>query len=97
MKARPRMEKRRKELQRQERKQRKAERREQRKAERTDPSDAAPGEDPDLVGIVAGPQPLPAEFGIIDDDATEEAATDGAEAATEDAAPANAAADKSES
>ena len=80
MKARPSMEKRRKEMQRQERKQRKAERREQRKAERAERQDAAPGEDPDLAGIVAGPQPLPEEFGLDepaaadDNDAREEQA-----------------------
>ena len=59
MKPRPSMEKRRKERDRQDRKQRKAERREERKVERTERMAAAPGEDPDLVGIVAGPQPPP--------------------------------------
>lgn len=71
MKARPSIEKRRKEIARQEKKQRKAERREQRKAERADKSDTAPaGVDPDLVGIVAGPQPPPVEAQLPEDAAT---------------------------
>jgi len=62
MKARPSVEKRRKELARQDRKQEKAERRKHRKEERESRPDAEPGEDPDLAGIVAGPQPLQPEF-----------------------------------
>ena len=71
MKARPSMEKRRKEMQRQERKQRKAERREQRKAERGDRPENETDEDPDLAGIVAGPQPLPREVMLPEDEPAE--------------------------
>ena len=37
----------------------KAERREQRKLERSSRAPVAPGEDPDIAGIVPGPQPPP--------------------------------------
>ncbi|MBK7583511.1 MAG: hypothetical protein IPI67_25380 [Myxococcales bacterium] len=58
----PSVKKRQKELARQERQRDKAERREQRKSEKEDQKPAVdPGEDPDLAGIVPGPQPLPAE------------------------------------
>jgi hypothetical protein len=52
--------KRQKELARRDRQQIKDRRREQRRLESVDRRQrAAPGEDPDLVGIVAGPQPVP--------------------------------------
>jgi hypothetical protein len=60
------MEKRRKERQRQERQDMKAERRKQRMEERAERRQAATGEDPDLIGIVAGPQPPPA-LRMLDD------------------------------
>jgi hypothetical protein len=44
----------------QQKQQDKALKRKERKAERTDKTDGAPGEDPDIAGIVPGPQP-PAE------------------------------------
>jgi len=51
-----------KERNRQERKQRKAERLVRRKAEKEqEPTPATGGEDPDIAGIVPGPQPLPWE------------------------------------
>jgi len=53
-------EKRRKELARKERQQKKAERRDIRERERADKSSGESGEDPDIAGIVPGPQP-PAE------------------------------------
>jgi hypothetical protein len=49
--------KRQKERARQEKQRLKAEKRQQRKADR-DVTDAALGEDPDIAGIVPGPQPL---------------------------------------
>ena len=49
--------KRQKERARQEKQRLKAEKRQQRKTDR-DPSDATVGEDPDIAGIVPGPQPL---------------------------------------
>jgi hypothetical protein len=52
-------EKRRKELDRQERKRRKEERLAERRGEREKAAKA--GEDPDLAGIVPGPQPVPWE------------------------------------
>lgn len=63
MRGRTTFEKRRKEMLRKERKQDKAERREQRKVEKAE-RDAAieNGEDPDLAGIVPGPQAPPEEF-----------------------------------
>jgi len=62
------MEKRRKEMARQERKQRKAERRDERKAEKGSRPDMPEGaEDPDLAGIVAGPQPVPQEVALPED------------------------------
>lgn len=64
MRGRTTFEKRRKEMQRKERKQGKAERREQRKVEKSErDSSSDAGEDPDIAGIVPGPQPLPEEFG----------------------------------
>ena len=69
MRGRPTAEKRRKELARQERKRDKAARRAERKAQRPDGADRADGDfDPDIAGIVPGPQPLPFE---------DDAATDG--------------------
>jgi hypothetical protein len=49
--------KRQKERARQEKQRLKAEKRQQRKTDR-DPTDATVGEDPDIAGIVPGPQPL---------------------------------------
>ncbi len=55
--------KRQRERDKREKKQAKAERREQRKVARADrPNEADQGEDPDIAGIVPGPQPLPPEF-----------------------------------
>jgi hypothetical protein len=51
-----------KEKARQEKQQDKATRREQRRVEKTTRTPTTPGEDPDLAGIVPGPQPLPDEF-----------------------------------
>ncbi len=51
------MNKRKREQERQERAQAKAARRERRAAERRDRGPLAPGEDPDIAGIVPGPQP----------------------------------------
>lgn len=54
--------KRQKEASRREHQQKKAERKEQRKREKdAKPSELAPGEDPDIAGIVPGPQPIPEE------------------------------------
>ncbi len=55
--------KRQKELARQEKQREKVHRREQRKRERAERSDQAhaPGEDPDIAGIVPGPQPIQEE------------------------------------
>ena len=50
-----------KERNRQERKQRKAERLVRRKAEKEEGPTPATDEDPDIAGIVPGPQPLPWE------------------------------------
>jgi hypothetical protein len=47
-----------KEKARQEKQQDKAAKRDQRKAERNQRSPAQPGEDPDIAGIVPGPQPV---------------------------------------
>lgn len=51
-----------KEKARQEKAQDKAVRREQRRVEKTTRSPATPGEDPDIAGIIPGPQPLPEEW-----------------------------------
>jgi len=51
-----------KEKARQEKQQDKAQRREQRRAVLLFVAPLAPGEDPDLAGIVPGPQPIPDEF-----------------------------------
>jgi len=59
-KGRPSITKRQKERARQERQRIKAERRVQRKGEQKK-SDVSPEEDPDIAGIVPGPQPLPWE------------------------------------
>jgi hypothetical protein len=65
MKARPTGEKRRKERARQEKKRDKAEKREQRKAERENRASRSDlNEDPDIAGIVPGPQPIPDELGV---------------------------------
>jgi len=47
-----------KEKARQEKQQDKASKREQRKVEKDNRPDAAPGEDPDIAGIIPGPQPV---------------------------------------
>jgi hypothetical protein len=58
LKARPSIEKRRKEQARQEAMQKKAAKREARKADRAaSPGKSTDDEDPDLIGLVAGPQP----------------------------------------
>ncbi len=54
--------KRNKEKARQEKQQDKAARREQRKSDRNNRTPNAAGEDPDIAGIVPGPQPIPEEF-----------------------------------
>jgi hypothetical protein len=55
--------KRQKEAARREKNQKKEERREQRKKEKAEKGDQplAPGVDPDIAGIVPGPQPIPEE------------------------------------
>jgi len=60
-KGRPTVSKRQKELARQQRQREKAERRAQRAAERASRPDVSDGEDPDIAGIVPGPQPPPEE------------------------------------
>ncbi len=68
MKGRPSVEKRRKERARQERKLDKAARRAERKNQRSEPGDRSEADaDPDIAGIVPGPQPLPPEFGVPPD------------------------------
>jgi len=57
----PRSNKRQKELARQERQREKEAKREQRKKEKAERPPGEVGEDPDLKGIVPGPQPLPPE------------------------------------
>jgi hypothetical protein len=58
----PRALKRQKELARRERQDKKAAKKEQRRNENeARRSNIAPGEDPDIAGIVPGPQPLPTE------------------------------------
>jgi len=54
-------EKRKKEISRQKRRQEKAERKQQRDAERQSRTTLGPEEDPDIAGIVPGPQPPPEE------------------------------------
>ena len=54
----PTFKKREKERARQERQREKAAKRLQRKADRANAPEGAPGEDPDLAGIVPGPQPV---------------------------------------
>jgi len=58
---RPSITKKQKERKRQERKQRKNDRLSQRRAVREQAAPAPQGEDPDIAGIVPGPQPLPWE------------------------------------
>jgi hypothetical protein len=54
--------KRQKELARKQRQQEKAARKERRHQEKKDKGlDLAPGEDPDIAGIIPGPQPIPLE------------------------------------
>lgn len=63
--------KRQKELARQERQRHKSEKRAQRRAEKEKPQMLG-GEDPDIAGIVPGPQPLPWEFQEMEEEAAEE-------------------------
>ncbi|HSM93207.1 MAG TPA: hypothetical protein VLT47_09985 [Anaeromyxobacteraceae bacterium] len=53
--------KRQKEASRRDYQHKKAEKKEQRKREKEARGPTAPGEDPDIAGIVPGPQPLPEE------------------------------------
>jgi len=55
-------EKRKKELARKEKQKQKAEKREQRERERLERPPGAEGEDPDIAGIVPGPQPIQEEI-----------------------------------
>ena len=57
----PSINKRQKERDRQERQRAKAELRKQRREEKNSRAPNSPGEDPDIAGIVPGPQPLPDE------------------------------------
>jgi hypothetical protein len=57
----PSVNKRLKERQRQDRQREKAERKRQRRDEKATRPDVAPGEDPDIAGIVPGPQPPPGD------------------------------------
>jgi hypothetical protein len=59
--------KRSKEKLRQEKQRDKELKRQQRKAAAANRAPGEPGEDPDLAGIVPGPQPLPDEFGPSED------------------------------
>ena len=61
VKGRPSISKRQKEMSRKEERERKEARRAQRKADRENRPTGAPGEDPDIAGIVPGPQPIPEE------------------------------------
>ena len=70
-KTRPSILKRQKERARQEKKQRKQEKREERKRDRDDTDTAEPKDpnyDPDIAGIVPGPQPLPTEDAFWEQD-----------------------------
>jgi hypothetical protein len=58
---RPTLSKRQKERKREERKQRKAEKLARRRTEKDEPGPTIQGEDPDIAGIIPGPQPLPWE------------------------------------
>ena len=57
----PRSNKRQKELEREERRKEKEARREERKKEKADRPEPEAGVDPDIAGIVPGPQPVPDE------------------------------------
>lgn len=61
-KSKPSVTKRQKELQRLDKQKEKAERRAQRQAERKERGNADDAVDPDIAGIVPGPQPLPPDF-----------------------------------
>lgn len=56
------MNKRQKERHREEKRKEKEEKRQQRKTAKDDRPAGTPGEDPDIAGIVPGPQPIPEEF-----------------------------------
>lgn len=60
--------KRRREINKLQKKQDKAERREQLKGERNDSAETGESEDPDLAGIVPGPQPKWYDTNLPDDD-----------------------------
>ncbi len=75
--------KRQKELARQERQRNKSEKRVQRKQDREKPQMVA-GEDPDVAGIVPGPQPLPWE----DMESAEEESTESGESSSQEEQPA---------
>ena len=78
---RPSVNKRRKEANRREKKAAKAEKRAARTAEKSSKTQVAPGEDdPDIAGIVPGPQPLPwAEFADIEPEEESEEQEEGQE------------------
>ena len=57
----PRSNKRQKELAREEKRRDKEARREERKKEKAERPEGPPGEDPDIAGIVPGPQPAPTD------------------------------------
>jgi len=59
---RPSVTKRQKEAARRDKQQRKAERKAERDSQKSDRPEGDSGEDPDIAGIVPGPQPLPEEF-----------------------------------
>lgn len=59
----PSVNKRLKERMRQEKQREKAAKRQDRAREKANRPDGPAGEDPDIAGIVPGPQPLPPEFG----------------------------------
>ncbi len=61
-KTRPSVNKRNREQARRDRQAEKAARRSERATQRKERADLAPGEDPDLIGIVPGPQPTPDEW-----------------------------------
>ena len=70
--ARPSIEKRRKEEARKQRQRVKEARRVERAAEKEKRGDIAPGEDPDIAGIVPGPQPVPWADELTDDEQASE-------------------------
>ena len=71
-KSRPTQNKRMRERARQEKQQQKAARRLEAKSRKPATSGGAPGEDPDIAGIVPGPQASPWDDGLMDVEADEE-------------------------